>query len=129
MRTVIVDLLGAERKFCFSLAANLEIERRWGNLQGWYKIVAGKHPENRVAAVAEMAQILTEAGARLDEQRGLPPHEPLRLAPETMADQMDPWEYLRLQQAVADALSNGNRREVGAEPPKNAVAAPGGAAT
>lgn len=125
MKTVTIDLLGEERLLCYSLGADLEISKKFGNVAGFGKIMSGKDAAKKNAALADMANILSRAGARYETAQNIPPHKPLELTAGVIETSLSPWDYVALQGAVVDALSKGNRREVGAEPPKNALATPG----
>lgn len=123
MRTVTIELAGKERLLCFGTKTMLEVNKKYGGLSALGKKLGTENHEERIGALLWMAQALMEAGARYDKAMGQQPHEPLTA--EVMADVLDIHDLLELQRAVSDAVLNGQKRTVGAEPPKNAEATPG----
>lgn len=120
---VLVDLAGKERLFCFNVWAEAEVNDEFGGLAKWGETVNKGDASEKVTAIARMGEILMGGGERWSRFLGETPREVMTEGEITAVLGLD--GLRELLKAEFDAILAGQRRTVGAEPPKNADTTPG----
>lgn len=119
---VVAELAGKERLFCFNAWAQAEVEDEFDGLAKWGDIVNSGRAADKVSAIAKMGEILMEAGRRWSNYRDEPPHEVMTEdAITALLGLAGMGELLKIEY---ETIVAGQRRTVGAEPPKNADTTP-----
>lgn len=120
---ILADLAGKERLFCFNAWANAEIEEQFGGLEKWGNAVQTGDTSDKIEAIAQMGEILMEAGRRWCDFRGEPPRDVM--TSDTITALLGVQGLSDLLKVEYEAVVAGRRRTVGAEPSKNAATTPG----
>lgn len=122
MRTANVKILGEEHLLCLSARAKCDIEDRWGSLQDAFTALASEDRRTSLSTTFALLEIMMRSGATYAEKMGIPTAKPI--SADDLFDLCGATDLPDLVHALHEAVINGSKREVEAEPPKNSETTP-----
>ena len=123
MRTAKITIGGQEHLLCFSARAVRACTERYGGVEHIDDALTAK--DGLVGALDEAVWLLAtmmDAGDRYAKLNGIP--NPPALTAEDLLDMMDMEDFAGLKDKIVETITNGQQKNVEAEPPKNAETTP-----
>ena len=108
-RSVEITLGRKHCRLCYSILALFDTAERYGSVQRALELLQSDGPD-ALEAVRWFAVRLSREGAAC--ARLLGEEAPDSLSGEDVPDVISPWEFVRLREAVAEAIGLGYQREV-----------------
>lgn len=121
MRTATIELDGKQRILCFSTGVVENVCEKYGSLEDYFGAMGDDQVTQIRTVVWSLAQMM-KAGDEYAKQKGI--DNPPPLSEEYIRTMTDISELTGLQKKIQETITNGSKREVDAEPPKNGEATP-----
>lgn len=120
MRQGKITLHGRDYPLCFSTQVVCDVADKYGDMEGMYQALNDDNLSASLRATMWILAEMSKAGERYARLLGEDP--PPALTEQELFDSFGVDDLMILSRAILDVITDGARRDVEAEPPKNGEA-------